>query len=138
MEKLFTKGISTNIAPLVPHGTIRLAAMGSAEREPTQKELNHMESLIAEAMSAGAIGISTGLEYSPGQYANQKELISLTKVVEKYGGIYASHIRERGDNFEQSVKEALNIIKHSGVPGELSHLVPVSYTHLTLPTNREV
>tara|TARA_B100001750_G_scaffold246239_1_gene267925 strand:+ start:5898 stop:7508 length:1611 start_codon:yes stop_codon:yes gene_type:complete len=127
LEKLFTKGISTNIAPLVPHGTIRLAAMGSAEREPTQKELNHMESLIAEAMSAGAIGISTGLEYSPGQYANQKELISLTKVVEKYGGIYASHIRERGDNFEQSVKEALNIIKHSGVPGELSHLVPRPY-----------
>ena len=101
--------------------------MGFETREPTSKELEKMESLVEDAMSAGAIGLSTGLEYSPGLYAKEDEIIALTKVVSKYRGIYASHIRQRGDLFEKAVNEALNIAKIAGVQAQLSHLAPRPY-----------
>ena len=97
LDSLISKGQSLNVAALIPHSTIRLAVMGFETREPTSKELEKMKSLVNDAMSAGAIGLSTGLEYSPGLYAKEDEIIALTKVVSKYGGIYASHIRQRGD-----------------------------------------
>ena len=111
LNSLISKGQSLNIAALIPHSAIRLAVMGFETREPTSKELDEMKSLVDDAMAAGAIGLSTGLEYSPGLYAKTDEIIALTKVVYKYGGIYASHIRQRGDLFEKSVHEALNVSK---------------------------
>ena len=107
LDSLFSRGQSINVAPLVAHGAVRLAAMGFDAREPTRGELDHMKSLVAEALSAGAVGFSTGLEYSPGRYANEQELIALGRVAAQHGGIYASHIRERGNNFELAVEEAL-------------------------------
>ena len=127
LEKLFENKISMNLAPLVPHGTIRLAAMGPENRKPNSKEISLMEDYVKEAMSAGAIGLSSGLEYAPGQYANEAELTTLGKVVSKFNGIYASHIRERGDNFESAVIEALNVAKNSEIPAQLSHLAPRPY-----------
>ena len=127
LNSLISKGQSLNIAALIPHSAIRLAVMGFETRKPTSKELEKMESLVEDAMSAGAIGLSTGLEYSPGLYAKEDEIISLTKVVSKYGGIYASHIRQRGDLFEKAVNEALNIAKIAGVQAQLSHLAPRPY-----------
>ena len=127
LDALLAKGQSMNVAPLVPHGTVRIAAMSYDARQPTSRELDTMRSLVDEAMSAGALGMSTGLEYSPGRHADEAELIALSEVVGRHGGIYASHIRERGDNFEKAVQEALNIGRGGGVPAQLSHLAPRPY-----------
>ncbi len=127
LEALFAKGQSMNVAPLVAHGPVRLAALGFETRAPTATELETMRSLVDEAMSAGAIGFSTGLEYSPGQHAAEPELIAMAEVAARHGGCYASHIRNRGDHFEEAVDEALNIGRSAGLPVQLSHLAPRPY-----------
>ena len=127
VETLLTPGIAMNAAPLVPHGTVRLAVMGAAERAPTRNELASMKSLVSEAMAAGAAGLSTGLEYSPGQYADEDELVALAEVAASHGRIYASHIRDRGDHFVAAVEEALSIARKAGLPAQLSHLAPRPY-----------
>ena len=73
LEKLFFPGLAVNVAPLVPHGAIRMAVMGYDERKPSRVELDEMKAMVAEAMSAGAAGFSTGLEYLPGQNAEKEE-----------------------------------------------------------------
>ncbi|MFQ5633258.1 MAG: amidohydrolase family protein, partial [bacterium] len=127
LDVLFSSGISINVAPLVPHGTIRLAVMGFEARTATGKEIDSMKSLVAEAMSAGAAGFSTGLEYSPGQHADEDEIVALSEVAAKHGRFYASHIRNRGDAFKAAVREALNISRRAGLPAQLSHLAPRPY-----------
>ncbi len=124
---LFERGQSMNVAPLVAHGPVRLAAMGFDARAPSAAELDTMRSLVDEAMSAGAIGFATGLEYSPGQNAVEPELIALAEVSARHGGCYASHIRNRGDHFEKAVDEALNIGRGAGLPVQFSHLAPRPY-----------
>jgi len=127
LDSIFQQGQSTNIAPLVGHGPIRLAAMGFESRNPTSAEQEKMNSLMAEAMEAGAVGMSTGLEYSPGQHASESEITELAKVVASFGGCYASHIRNRGDQFIDGVQEALNIGNKANIPIQLSHLAPRPY-----------
>lgn len=121
LSKLEEIEMAANIAPLVGHGTIRIAVMGFDGREPTTEELNEMKKLVAEAMEAGAFGMSTGLIYPPGVYSKTEELVELCKVVAKYGGIYASHIRGEGDTLVEAVKEAIYIGEKAGVPVEISH-----------------
>src|SRR3990170_2897742 len=77
---------SVNAAFLVPHGALRVAAMGWERRPPADDELATMKELLAEGMAAGAVGLSTGLVYAPGAFAETEELIELAKVVERYGG----------------------------------------------------
>ena len=127
VENLFSPGLAVNVAPLVPHGSIRMAIMGYDARKPSKLELDEMKLMVSEAMSAGAAGFSTGLEYSPGKYAEIEEIIALTSVAASHGGIYASHIRNRADNFLTAVEEALTIIRDSGIQGQLSHLAPRPY-----------
>ena len=129
VDILFSPGLAVNVAPLVPHGAIRMAVMGYDDRKPTRVELNEMKAMVAEAMGSGAAGFSTGLEYSPGQYAEKEELISLTSVAAQHGGIYASHIRNRADTFLDAVEEGLTIIREAGLPGQLSHLAPRPYAN---------
>ena len=96
MDALLSPGLSTNVAPLVPHGSVRLSVMGHSTGKASTAELEQMKSLVEEAMTAGAVGFSSGLEYSPGMYADEDELVALAAVSAKHGGIYASHIRNRG------------------------------------------
>ncbi len=127
LNALISPGLSTNVSPLVPHGSVRLSVMGQSTAEPTHNQLEQMKSLLDEAMQAGAIGFSTGLEYSPGMYADEDELVALASVAAKHGGIYASHIRNRGEMFESAVEEALNVCRKAGLPGQLSHFAPRPY-----------
>ena len=127
LDSLLSRGISINAVSLVGHGAIRLAAMGFDPREPTQKEMDHMKSLVAEAMSAGAGGFSTGLEYSPGQHSKEQELIALSRVAAQHGGIYATHVRDRAYRFVPAVEEAISVARQAGVPLQLSHLAPRPY-----------
>jgi N-acyl-D-amino-acid deacylase len=114
-------GLGANAAHLVGHGAIRVAGMGADARAPTAKELRKMKELTAEAMKAGAYGISTGLIYPPGIFAKTKELIEVTKVAAEYGGVYATHIRGEGRALIKSVKEAITIGAKAGAPVHISH-----------------
>src|SRR3954469_20685851 len=96
--------------------------MGKAERAPTARELARMAAIVERGMRAGAWGMSTGLIYLPGRYAETAELIALSKVVARHGGLYASHIRNEGDELLASVEEALKIGRDAGLPAHISHL----------------
>ncbi len=121
LTRLEENKAASNIATLVGHGTVRASVIGFEDRDPTPEELEKMKMLVAEAMDAGAFGLSTGLIYPPGMYSKTYELIELCKVVARYGGIYASHIRGEGATLVEAVKEAIEIGEKSGVPVEISH-----------------
>jgi len=115
------RGISVNIASLVGHGTVRQCIMDMEERPPTSGELDEMRELVAGAMKEGAYGLSTGLVYPPGRYADTSELVELCKVVADFNGIYASHIRGERETLLEAVQEALRIGEEAGVPVQVSH-----------------
>jgi N-acyl-D-amino-acid deacylase len=110
-----------NVAAYVPQGVVRYNVLGLEKRSPTEAELAQMQALIEEAMQAGAIGMSTGLVYVPGTYAQTPELIECAKVVAKYGGIYTSHIRNESLGVIGAVAEAIEIGERSGCPVQISH-----------------
>ena len=117
-------GVNVNMAFLLGHGTIRWCVMGgSKDRKPTGEELERMKQLIAEGMDAGAVGISTGLSYIPGRYADTQELIECARVVAQKDGVYASHLRMQ-DGFEKSIAEAIEIGEKSGARVQVSHYAP--------------
>jgi N-acyl-D-aspartate/D-glutamate deacylase len=115
------RGAGTNIVHLVGHGTVRRAVMGSARRPPTAAELERMKTLVAQGMRDGAWGMSTGLIYAPGSYAQTDELVALAEVVAAQGGIYVSHIRNEADRLLEAVAEAISIGRKSGAPVHISH-----------------
>jgi N-acyl-D-amino-acid deacylase len=107
-----------NAAHLVGFGTVRVAGgPGFEDRPPTDDEVKRMQSLVKEAMQAGAFGMSTGLIYAPQAYARTDEIISLAKVVADYHGLYCSHIRGEGATVVDAVKEVINITENSGCRG---------------------
>jgi N-acyl-D-amino-acid deacylase len=114
-------GIGGNICTLAGHGTIRTAVLGYENRPPDPQELVRMQKLMQSAMDAGAVGISTGLEYVPGCFAGFEEQVALVKVAAEAGGFYATHLRNEGDTLVESVKEAIDIAEAAGAPLQLSH-----------------
>jgi len=115
------KNPSRNIATLVGHGTVRIAAMGLENRGPTSYELEKMKDLISESLNQGAFGLSSGLIYPPGVFAETDELIELCKTVSKRGGLYATHIRGESDTLVEAVNEAIQVGQKSGVSVLISH-----------------
>ncbi|MCI0337837.1 MAG: amidohydrolase family protein [Acidobacteria bacterium] len=115
-------GISINIASLVGHNTVRRAGMnGDFDRTPTPEEMQRMRDLVEQAMRDGAVGLSTGLVFVPGTYAKTDEVAELAKVAARYGGNYATHMRDEGNRVEQAIKEALEIGELARCPVEISH-----------------
>jgi len=122
----------TNVMHLIPHGKVRFELFGQENqpRKLSPKQLKKFKAKVEEEMKKGACGISTGLAYAPGINATTEELIELSKVVRKYGGIYATHMRdETGTILEggkvavlESIKEAIEIGRKSGAPVQISHL----------------
>jgi N-acyl-D-amino-acid deacylase len=115
------KGLSRNIAALVGHGTVRIAAMGPENRKPTPYEMDKMRDLVSISIDQGAFGLSSGLIYPPGVFAETDELIELCKTVAKKGGLYATHIRGESDALVEAVNEAIQIGEKSGVSVQISH-----------------
>ena len=109
------------LAPLVGQGTVRIAVMGFDERAPTSDELRQMQALVQEAMEAGAFGISTGLIYVPGAYAATEEITAMAQVASQFGGFYATHMRNEGDNLMKSIEETLTIGREANLPVQISH-----------------
>ena len=120
-EKWEKQGIGTNAVHLVGFGTVRSSVMGREPREPTPEELDKIKEIVRQAMSEGAWGMSTGLEYIPGRYASTEEIIEVTKVVGEFGGIYASHQRNEFDRVPESTQETIRIAEEAGVRASVSH-----------------
>jgi N-acyl-D-amino-acid deacylase len=118
---LSRQGHAQNLAWFVGHNTVRYAA-GVFTPAAADHELRAMEDLVREAMQAGALGLSTGLEFNPGRMAPTEELVRLNKVVGEYDGYYTSHVRNRDSQLQESIDEFLHIVREGGTHGEISHL----------------
>jgi dihydroorotase/N-acyl-D-amino-acid deacylase len=114
-------GLGLNVGFMVGHNTVRAAVLGLEDRAPTPAELGEMESMIARGMDDGAWGISTGLKYLPGAFAELPELVALSRVAGERGGFYTSHLREEGLGLIESVAEALEIGRQARIPVVLTH-----------------
>ena len=121
-DELAADGVGINIAHLAPHGSLRDQVMGKVRRAPTDEELRQMQRLVDAAMREGAWGMSTGLQYVPGAYANTDELVAIATVVSKHGGIYASHMRDESDELIESIEEVLEIARRANLQCHISHL----------------
>jgi N-acyl-D-aspartate/D-glutamate deacylase len=115
-------GASVNFATLIGHNTVRRAVMGTEDRRPTIAELDKMKSLVWRAMTDGAVGFSTGLQYVPGTYARVPEIVELARVSANAGGVYASHMRNEGTELEEAVRETIRIGEATGCRVQISHL----------------
>jgi N-acyl-D-amino-acid deacylase len=112
---------SLNVAVLVGQGTVRAAVMGNAERAPTDEEVRAMRAVVEEGMTAGAVGLSTGLIYEPGRYAATDEIVALAEVAAAAGAIYTTHMRNEADQLLAAVAEAIEVGERAGMPVEISH-----------------
>lgn len=120
-SKIAAGGVGTNVIHLIPHGALRQQVMGDANRPPSPAELTAMKRLAQQALDDGAWGMSTGLIYTPGTFAQTAELIALAEVVGQNGGIYVSHIRNEGEGLLESLDEILRIGREGKLPVHVSH-----------------
>lgn len=120
-DTLRLKGFTPNLASMIGHNSVRMKVMRTAFREPTVREQAEMEDLVEQAMKDGAVGLSTGLIYTPGTYAKTSEIVGLARKAAQYGGVYASHIRNEGQEVQKAIEEAIQIGREAGIPVEISH-----------------
>jgi N-acyl-D-amino-acid deacylase len=119
---IFDRRVAVNVAYIMGNSPLRISAMGWEDRRPTEGEATKQLDLLARGMEEGAWGISTGLTYPPGSFASTEELIELSKVADRYGGIYVTHVRfTLGDRHADPIQEALDIGTGSGIPVHISH-----------------
>jgi N-acyl-D-amino-acid deacylase len=121
LGRMKEKPIAVNLGTLVAHGSVRRKAMGLDDRAPTPDEMKKMEDLVEQAMKDGAVGLSTGLIYVPGTYAKTDEITALARIVGRYGGLYATHMRNEGEKVADAIRESIQIGEQAGLPVEISH-----------------
>jgi N-acyl-D-amino-acid deacylase len=124
-QRLQRDGAGVNYLFFIGHNGIRKDVMGMANRTPTDGEMQRMREQVRLAMQEGAVGLSSGLMYLPGQFASTQEVIDLTKPVAPFGGIYDSHDRDPVFNLLTSVEECLEIGRRAGVETHVAHLKAV-------------
>lgn len=121
-ERLAAQPVAVNVASYSGHNTLRAQALGADYRRPsTPEEIARMQALLEADMQAGAIGLSSGLGYDPGIYADNAELVALGKAIAPHGGRYISHIRSENVKLWESVDELLQVGREAGIPVQLSH-----------------
>ena len=121
LGRMKEKLLAVNLATLIAHGSVRAKVMGTENRDPSHEEQTKMNALVEQGMKDGAVGLSTGLIYVPGTYAKTEEVLELAKVAARYGGIYASHIRNEEGGVVDAIKEAIDIGERAHLPVEISH-----------------
>ena len=124
-DKIFAHGSGTNVAQLVGHASLRRRVMGDTGRPATASEIDEMKSILAESLSEGAMGLSTGLFYADGSYATTEEVIELAKVAAAKGAIYESHIRaesSRGVGVHKAVDEVIEIARGADIAAHIAHI----------------
>lgn len=121
-DKIASLPLGTNIGFHCAHGTLRMSTMGFSQDKANASQLREMKAKLRECLEAGAMGMSTGLVYSPGCFADTDEIVELCNVVAEYGGVYASHIRSEGYKLVEAVEEAIEIARRANVRTVISHL----------------
>lgn len=122
LGRLEGQGLALNFGTLVGHGTLRYAAMGGSDRPAGPAERGAMAQLLAQALEEGGLGLSSGLFYAPGSYADHEEMVALARVAAAQGGLYASHVRNEAAGIYDSVDEAVAVGRGAGVRVQISHL----------------
>lgn len=115
------RGIAVNAAYLVPQGTLRMLCVGYDDRPATDAELDRMRDVLARSLREGAVGMSSGLTYTPGMYADTAELTALCRVVGGLGGFYSPHHRSYGAGALEAYAEMVRVSRESGCPLHLAH-----------------
>jgi len=119
---MYHQKVAVNVCYVVGNSPLRIATVGWDDRPPSDKDLANMKSLLREALEEGAYGLSTGLDYPPGSYADTDELVELSRVAAKLGGIYHTHCRHKlGDRTLDPFKEAIEIGRRSGIASHITH-----------------
>ncbi|MEE2934919.1 MAG: serine hydrolase [Planctomycetota bacterium] len=119
---LESSGLPVNVTQTIGHTQVRRLVMGNIDRRPSDEEIKQMRRLVAEAMEAGAIGVSTALIYPPAVYARTKEIGELAAEAGKYGGRYYTHMRNEGDRLLEAIDEAIEIGRVGKTPVHIFHL----------------
>ena len=120
--RLEKQGIGINLASYIGATQVRRMVLGDDDKQPTPQQLDQMKQLVGQGMRDGAVGVSTSLEYAPAPYAKTDELIALAAEASKFGGIYATHMRNESDSVLESIDEALRIGKEGHIPVEIWHI----------------
>ncbi len=122
-RRVDSAGVAVNVASYVGHGTLRDRVMGDDfRREATPPEVDSMRVLLRGEMAAGALGLSTGLEYDPGIYSSTEEVIALAKEAGAAGGRYISHMRSEDRHLFEAVDELIRVGREAGLPVQVSHM----------------
>jgi len=122
LDELARRGIALNAGSFVGQGTLRGEVLGMSDRRATASEIERMRSLARQAFAAGALGISSGLEYTPGGFASAEEIAGLCQAMPGTDGLYATHMRNEDDGVLEAVEEAIAIAERGGVGLHISHL----------------
>ncbi|MGO9085636.1 MAG: N-acyl-D-amino-acid deacylase family protein [Candidatus Sulfotelmatobacter sp.] len=120
--RLEKQGMGINLASYVGATQVRRMVLGDDDIQPKPAQLDEMKALVRAAMNDGAVGVSTSLQYAPAPYAKTDELIALATEAGKFGGIYATHMRNEGDTVLEAIDEALRIGREAHVPVEIWHI----------------
>jgi len=120
--RLEKQGIGINLASYVGATQVRRMVLKDDNRAPSPAELDQMRALVRDAMQQGAVGVSTSLQYAPAPYASTEELIALAKEASRFGGIYATHMRNEGNGVLKALDEAIQIGREAKIPVEVWHL----------------
>ncbi len=120
-----THGIGLNIGQMVPHNSVRRAVMGDVDAHADEAQIEDMRELVRAGMEEGAFGLSSGLFYAPGSFADISEVVELAKVAGEYGGLYTSHIRDESDytiGLIAAVEEVIHVAREADVAGIVTHV----------------
>jgi dihydroorotase/N-acyl-D-amino-acid deacylase len=120
--RLEKQGMGINLASYVGATQVRRMVLGDDNRAPTAAQLEAMKKLVRDAMQDGAVGVSSSLEYAPAPYASTEELIALAGEAARFGGIYATHLRNESDGVLTAIDEALRIGREARIPVEIWHI----------------
>src|SRR5437588_10374031 len=121
-SRLEKQGMGINLASYIGATQVRRMVLGDDNKQPSPEQLEQMKQLVREAMRAGAVGVSTSLEYAPAPYAKTEEIIALASEAAKFGGIYATHMRNESDAVLTAIDEALRIGREAHIPVEIWHI----------------
>jgi len=122
LEFAFSKGVAVNIASLVGHGTLRISVGGAGNAPLKASQLEHLLEILEREIDLGAKGLSLGLQYEPGKFADKKELYAIGSLLASKSALLSVHMRDEGDWVEENVKEMIELSFKTGVNLQISHL----------------
>jgi N-acyl-D-amino-acid deacylase len=128
MDHVDEKGLLLNMASLVPHGMLRISALGLEDKPADTGAMEMMKWLLEESMDAGAFGLSTGLQYFPGLFSDTDELVKLAEPLPRYGGIFTSHLRSyTASTLGKAIDEVGDVARANGIRGQVSHIFSIPW-----------